>query len=187
LLPLLAGLALHGWFVFDTYYYDDNSAWHLAPWIFFVLGAIYSLFTLRWRAALSLSLPLGYFLLLPTPPLTWCEEKVIHLVDELRLNSLGDKKLICQRDAIAIADAGKIGICETHFLENYIYTLIYDSTDEIASSNSSFSTQWQAAALSLGNEAPFGVMGFQVSKIEGHYYRVIFYDDLASHGFEQKQ
>jgi len=90
--------------------------------------------------------------------------------------------LACKEQATPIGKEGVLGVC-TRYDDIYgqTDTVIYDSTDEILMPASHRSTAWIAITNSNTIHAPFGVLGFDVERIAGHYYRVVFWNADVSY------
>lgn len=91
-----------------------------------------------------------------------------------------EKLLACRRNAKPVGKEGYLGVCERSAGIEVIYTVIYDSTDEIALAAYRRSVQWKAVAHSLDKKAPFGIIGIaSAERLSGHYYNVHFQNGLT--------
>jgi hypothetical protein len=96
-------------------------------------------------------------------------------IDLAKINVFTSKMLSCVSSSKIIKDNIGINICDRQDLDfvETTNTIVYDGSDEIILPFNARSNDWNRAARELHN-APFGVMGFSVRRLTGHFYDVQF-------------
>lgn len=84
----------------------------------------------------------------------------------------------CRRSGVAF-DGNRLAVCsvdEKWWRLEFTEAIIYDTSGQITRKHSQLTPGWVQAALQL-KEVPFGVVGFDATRLSGDFYLVTFYDN----------
>jgi hypothetical protein len=114
----------------------------------------------------------------------WCSVLVLDaqlsLIDQIGIQLKSPLFETCRHSGVSIAGGYTLAVCDKDdrwWRYGFTKAIIYDSSDQIGIPASKRTKEWVSIAVSMGEQVPFGILGFSARRLTGHYYSVSFFDD----------